>query len=102
MAQTRWVLVHGIEVDSKQGKEVESKPGSPRTAHVTGTRRSCDAGDFTDAFRPHMSGVPILQSIATTKAWKHMLVDLTQGFIQDELPKGGKYKNGFTQFMAEL
>jgi hypothetical protein len=40
-----------------------------------------------------MSGVWMLQSIATEKGWKHMLVDLTQGFIQADLPKGGKKKN---------
>jgi hypothetical protein len=32
----------------------------------------------------------MLQSIATAKGWKHMLVDLTQVFIQVDLPKGGK------------
>jgi hypothetical protein len=32
----------------------------------------------------------MLQSIATEKGWKHMIVDLTQGFIQADLPKGGK------------
>ena len=38
-------------------------------------------GDFTDAFSPvqHMSGVRMLESIATAKGWRHMLVDLTQG-----------------------
>ena len=48
--------------------------------------------DFTDAFSPvpNMSGVHILQSISTVKGWSHMFVDLTQGFIQADLPKGGK------------
>jgi hypothetical protein len=59
---------------------------------VQGHRMSQSRGDFTDAFSPvpHMSGVRMLQSIATAKGWKHMLVDLTQGFIQADLPKGGK------------
>ena len=59
---------------------------------VQGQHMSQARGDFTDAFSPvpHMSGVRILQSIATAKGWRHMLVDLTQGFIQAELPKGGK------------
>jgi hypothetical protein len=34
----------------------------------------------------------MLQSIVTTQCWKHMLVDLTQRFIQTDLPgsKGRK------------
>jgi hypothetical protein len=56
---------------------------------------SQSSGDFTDTFRPvsHMSGVRNLQSIDTEKEWKHMIVDLTQGFIQVDVPKGGKTKS---------
>ena len=59
---------------------------------VQGHYMSQSCGDFTDAFSSvsHMSGLRILQSIVTAKGWKHMFVDLTQGFIQAELPKGGK------------
>ena len=48
-------------------------------------------GDFTDSFRrrvPHLSGVRCCMS--TAMKWKAVGVDLTQGFIQAELPKDGK------------
>jgi hypothetical protein len=47
-------------------------------------------GEFTDAFSPvsHLSGVRFCMSMAT--AMKAAGVDLTQGFIQAELPKDGK------------
>jgi hypothetical protein len=53
---------------------------------------SKDKGDFTNAFAPvpHLSGVCCCMSIATSIKWKAVGVDLTQGFIQAELPKDGK------------
>jgi hypothetical protein len=57
---------------------------------VQGQHMSKGKGDFTDAFSPvqHLSGVRFCRSMAT--AMKAVGVDLTQGFIQAELPKDGK------------
>jgi hypothetical protein len=60
---------------------------------VQGQHMSTDKGDFTDAFPkpvPHLSGVRCCMSMATAMKWKAAGVDLTQGFIQAELPKDGK------------
>ena len=59
---------------------------------VQGQHMSKDKGDFTDAFSPvqHLSGVRCCMSMATAMKWKAVGVDLTQGFIQAELPKDGK------------
>jgi hypothetical protein len=59
---------------------------------VQGQHMSKDKGDFTNAFAPvpHLSGVFCCMSIATAMKWKAVGVDLTQGFIQAELPKDGK------------
>jgi hypothetical protein len=59
---------------------------------VQGQHMSKDKGDFTNAFAPvpHLSGVRCCMSIATAMKWKAVGVDLTQGFIQAELPKDGK------------
>jgi hypothetical protein len=50
---------------------------------------SKDKGDFTDAFSPvpHLSGVRCCMSMATAMKWKAVEVNLTQGFIQAELPR---------------
>jgi hypothetical protein len=59
---------------------------------VQGQHMSKDKADFTDAFSPvpHLSGVRCCMSMATAMKWKAVGVDLTQGFIQAELPKDGK------------
>ena len=59
---------------------------------VQGQHMSKDKGDFKDAFSPvpHLSGVRCCMSVATGMKWKAVGVDLTQGFIQAELPKDGK------------
>ena len=59
---------------------------------VQGQHMSKAKGDFTDAFSPvpHLSGVRCCMSMATAMKWKAVGVDLTQGFIQAELPKDGK------------
>ena len=53
---------------------------------------SKEKGDFTNAFSPvpHLSGVRCCMSIATANKWNTHGVDLTQGFIQADLPKGGR------------
>ena len=41
-------------------------------------------------WRPHASGVRTIMSIATEQDWDAVACDLTQGFIQADLPKGEK------------
>jgi hypothetical protein len=55
---------------------------------VQGQHMSKDKGDFTDAFSPvpHLSGVRCCMCMATAMKWKAVGVDLTQGFIQADLP----------------
>ena len=59
---------------------------------LQGQHMSQAKGDFTDAFSPvlHLSGVRCCMSMATAMKWKAIGVDLTQGFIQAELPQDGK------------
>ncbi len=60
--------------------------------------------DFTNAFSPvsHFSGLYMFQSIATTQCWKHMLVDLTQRFIQTDLYHESPHVDAVTQGLQKL
>ena len=59
---------------------------------VQGQHMSKEKGDFVNAFSPvpHASGVRTIMSIATEQDWDAVACDLTQGFIQADLPKGEK------------
>jgi hypothetical protein len=59
---------------------------------VQGQHVSKDKGNFIYAFSPvpHLSGVRCCMSMATAMKWKAAGVDLTQGFIQAEMPEDGK------------
>jgi hypothetical protein len=59
---------------------------------VQGQHMSIDKSDFTDAFSPvpHLSGVRCCMSIDTVMKGKTVGLDLSQSFIQAELPKDGK------------
>ena len=59
---------------------------------VQGQHMSKEKGDFVNAFSPvpHASGVRTIMSIATEQDWDAVACELTQGFIQADLPKGEK------------
>ena len=59
---------------------------------VQGQHMSQQKGDFDNAFSPvpHLAGIRTVISIATAENWTARAVDLTQGFIQADLPKNGK------------